>query len=546
VAGALLAVPVLVDLALSGTRGLFRYFAADTFYYFQVAETWAATGVPSFDGENPTNGFHPLWQAVLAGAAAVGLTGTALMWTAVLLSLGLLLIAVVLLGAAIERAGGGPSPWLVLLPLGVYAVTLIPLWLWFGGERENRVDGDMPLYGTLWSFANGMETPAAIAAFAGLVFVAVAWGFHDRRAVAGLTLAASLLVLARLDTALVVGGWIAVLLAAAVIRRDKAMARGALLVAGGVGAVVVAYMLVNLAYSDRAMPISGTTKTSFPDPSLDNLRELRSLLAGEGDRPRARLYRLWPMVLPALVAAAWLAIRLRGAPRGPLSPRDRYRLALMGTAVGVLALSAYDLLFVSLFNQGWWYMPVSIVFVTLAALEALDRFRSPWVLAAGALAAVAVFLALGRPADYNRRFADFYLDVAPRVRADYAAREPLLFAWDDGIDAFALGFPAISGTGLMLDAEAWDAWYSGRLLDVALRRGYDRFSSVAYLDATGLTPATPAPEIRRRLEPLLPGEPLEAYDFEVEYRSRPFTPPVPGATGEYVLIRISRLTSASR
>ena len=252
--------------------------------------------------------------------------------------------------------------------------------------------------------------------------------------------------------------------------RSPAGSRGAVL-AAGVGSVLVAYLLVNLAYADRALPVSGAAKTSFPRPSLDNLRDLWGLLTGDHELARGRIYRLWPMVLGALAAAGLLAAELRGGswrraptPAGAPTARERYRIALAGTAVGVLALSAYDLLFVTLFAQGWWYLPVSIVFASLAGLEAVMRRPAPArparagaVLAGCCAIGAAVFLALGRPAGYHERFADFYFGEAPRVRAFYGATPPRIFAWDDGVDAFALGFPALSGTGLMLDAEAWDA-----------------------------------------------------------------------------------------
>jgi hypothetical protein len=342
-------------------------------------------------------------------------------------------------------------------------------------------------------------------------------------------------VLARLDTALIVAAWITVLLAAAWLRRDAAIARAALAVAVVVGATVGAYLLVNVLYSGRPMPVSGTTKSSFPDPSLANPRDFADLLRGDREFARDRLYRHWPMLLPALVALIWLATRLRGLRRAPApAPPDalaRYRLALTATAFGVLAMSAYDLLFVSLFNQGWWYLPVSALFVSLAGLEALARVRLPAaaVVAGAAAASVAVFATLSHPSGYHEGFARFYLDEAPEVRADLRARPPRLLAWEDGIDAYALGFPSMSGTGLMLDGDAWDAWYDGRLLDTALRRGFDRFSSVSYLDTDGLDASTPPAELRRRLQPLFGGEDLAPYDFAVEERM-----------GEYVLIRVRR------
>ena len=194
-------------------------------------------------------------------------------------------------------------------------------------------------------------------------------------------------------------------------------------------------------------------------------------------------------------------------------------------------MSAYDLLYVSLFNQGWWYLPVSVVFVSLAGLEALQRVRIPAVaaLAGAAVASVAVFATLSHPSGYHDGFARFYLDEAPEIRAKLRGAPPRLLAWEDGIDAYALGFPSMSGTGLMLDGDAWKAWYDGRLLDTALRRGFDRFSSVSYLDTKGLDESTPQAELRRRLQPLFGGEDLAPYDFAVEERA-----------GAYVLIRVRR------
>ncbi len=42
-------------------RGLIQ---DDAFYYYEIARYFLATGIPSFDGIHPTNGFHPLWQAI--------------------------------------------------------------------------------------------------------------------------------------------------------------------------------------------------------------------------------------------------------------------------------------------------------------------------------------------------------------------------------------------------------------------------------------------------------------------------------------------------
>jgi hypothetical protein len=534
---------------------VFSYLAADAFYYLRVADEWATTGRLSFDGEHPANGFHPLWQLSLAGVArvqrALGLSDLWLVGAAVVGGLLLLGLAVVVLGRVLRSAYGRVPPLWAGAAVGLYTLTLLPLWLRFGGPAEGLAGlTDVPLYGTLWSFANGMETPAVVLAFAALLLVWVRTGGTTPRDVLLLGVAAGLLVLARLDTALVVAGWLGVLLLVAAARRDRRLAAAVVGTAAVVGAVLATYLLWNRWYAGTWLPVSGTTKSTFPDPSLDTLRDIRSLLTLRDESlGRSRLYRAWPIVLPAAVALGWLLVVLPGQLRRPLgtTAADRYRLGLSGVAAGVLLLAAYDLLFVSMWNQGHWYLPVAVVFVGLVGVDVVERTslgarlagRPGPVLVGAAVLAAVLFVTLNRPDAYHQRFADFHLDEAPRVRAFYGDDPPGIIAWDDGADAFSLGFPSLSGTVLMLDAEGVEAYEDGRLLDLAVDRGYDRFSSVQYLDAAGLDRDTPSGELRELLEGYFPGEDLSPYEFSVEYvGGDDLEPPWPGASGRYVTIRI--------
>src|SRR4051812_16890507 len=63
---ATLAIPVLVDIAHDPRVRPFGYVAADTFYYLSVGRNIVDLGLVSMDGQHPTNGFHPLWQAIVA------------------------------------------------------------------------------------------------------------------------------------------------------------------------------------------------------------------------------------------------------------------------------------------------------------------------------------------------------------------------------------------------------------------------------------------------------------------------------------------------
>ena len=213
----------------------------------------------------------------------------------------------------------------------------------------------------------------------------------------------------------------------------------------------------------------------------------------------------------------------------------------------MLALAAYDWFFVPGFNQGHWYWPVSTLFVSLVALEwlaAIEIRTRTWsvaVVAVGGIVAIGCFVALGRPADYHRRFADFYFDEAPHVRAAYASERPGLLAVDDGIDAFSLGFPSMSGTGLTLDHAAVDAQKRGELVQLAQRRGFDHISSLVYFDASGLSPATPPDVVRAKVQALLPDQHLDNLDFRVQYVSAPgaLSTAWSGNDGRYVIIAVT-------
>ena len=47
----------------------------DAFYYFGIARNVAHGHGSTFDGINPTNGYHPLWQAICVLPRLVGLDG---------------------------------------------------------------------------------------------------------------------------------------------------------------------------------------------------------------------------------------------------------------------------------------------------------------------------------------------------------------------------------------------------------------------------------------------------------------------------------------
>jgi hypothetical protein len=304
----LLVAPPVLDLLASGVKRLFSYTAADAFYYLRVADVWGDSGRLSFDGDRPTNGFHPLWQLLLAGVSRVlhwlGLSRTVLVGVAVVGGLVMMAVALVILGRALRGAYGEVPAAYAALPVGLYALTLLPLWIAFGDQAGDSLPGmtDIPLYGTLWSFANGLETGAVILAFGVLVGVIVRCGLVGRPGVVGMAAASGLLFLARIDTALLVAGLLVVLVGLAALRRDRQLVRTVVLMAGGVAAVVALYLVWNKWYAGSWVPVSGTSKSTFPDPKVDNLKDIGRLLSGRDTTyGRGRLYREWPGDSPAPV-----------------------------------------------------------------------------------------------------------------------------------------------------------------------------------------------------------------------------------------------------
>lgn len=531
-----LAVPVVGDLLVSGRRRVFSYFAADAFYYLVVARNWALHGVVSFDGHRPTNGFHPLWQVLLTGlyrvTTAAGGGTTAVLYVDLFTGVVLVALALVLLGRAIALARGRLTPWFAAVPLGAYALLLLPLWLGYGAaDALNRdpFEGNLPLYGTLWSYVNGMETPLVLACFGLVVLLAVRSVWTGQRQAVLVGVALGLMTLARLDTAFVTAAVLAMFALRALVRRDRASVRQAVAVVVPVAVLLGAYLVWTRAYSGTFLPVSGSLKSTFPNASLGNYRDLRGLLRGDALLAHERLYRQMPILIPSAFAIAYLVGGLaRGWLRAAVTgaaevARERYRLVLAASAVGVLLLSVYDYLFVPGYNQGHWYWPVSTLFVSLVVLDWLPArpSRVPYgaaVVGAIAVAAsLAVFATLGRTSDYHARYADFYFSGAMRARAHYDGHQPKVLSVDDGIDVFATGFPGMSGTGFSLDPPAARAKERGDLVGLAVRRGFDRISSLVYFDTRGLSLDTSSSDIRARLRFILPGQHLDRFDYRVDY-----------------------------
>ena len=172
-----------------GTDAAFVYFAPDAFYYLQIADQAARTGLHTFDGVHTTTGFHPLWGFLLSAAFThLPLLSTKDAQMLFTLGLSTLLVAagVGLLAFAFTRFVRSATLAFVALLPGIYYV--ICGWAF-------------PPAGSTWSFINGLETPASIFAF-GLFALLLPVGDERKPTTSHLvtwSLALALMVMARLD-----------------------------------------------------------------------------------------------------------------------------------------------------------------------------------------------------------------------------------------------------------------------------------------------------------------------------------------------------------
>lgn len=105
--------------------------------------------------------------------------------------------------------------------------------------------------------------------------------------------------------------------------------------------------------------------------------------------------------------------------------------------------------------------------------------------------AIIAFVKLHRYVRAGEAYAHFYFDIAPGVRAHYGDTPPRILENDDGIVTFSTGFRAMAGMGLTLDPEGARAWSSGRIVPLAVERGYPYVTSMAYWHAAWLSTESP-------------------------------------------------------
>lgn len=479
--------PAVVVLLERGALAPFWFLAGDAYLYLGIAQASTGTGF-SFDGIEPTNGFHPLWQiwvrllTVLVPGGPLAVMH-AVLWSALALMTG----GVLMLGTAIARATGSWALALLAAP-GAYFLTV-------GQGFANLA---------VWSFLDGMEA-ALVFALAGWLALRIADYPGPAEAqprdhlTIGLILA--LIVLARLDEALLVAGMAAVLVLWPGTPLPQRIGAAALVAVPGALAAA-AYVGWSLATTGLPLPVSGAAKGEGGLPGnlwvtaatvFAPVQDLRAAFTSyQPDRAVlfGAAFRVVQLLAPAAFAALWVWIVwsfLRNRPWAAL---------VVGLGAGVLLKAAYNFANVNFWHQAYWYFAVAMMAFSLTAalllapiLDALER-RSR-------AAAPLLALALGGFGLLHASLWGAGLLTQPRhaVQMQFwterAATRDALLAADPSVRLLEFGDGAVNhalhpipvrhGFVFAGDAGSLRALQAGRLLRHAHAAGFGVLTSYEYL-----------------------------------------------------------------
>jgi hypothetical protein len=441
----------------------------DAYYYLEIGERLKAGQGPTFDGIHLTNGFHPLWQGIVA-VLAVAFSGDLLVKAALVLSLVLVATSAALLVRSLEKRYGRRAA-LVGVAVALHA-------------------------GGLGLVVNGMETPLVLLAVALLVTAIDTRGAStpdpgDTRgasaAVVGLACAG--VALARVDFLIVLP---LVPLALGWWSDRRTLLRWAL----GFGAPVLPVALANFIAFGMPLSVSGTLKlhwiselaTSQGGWLSSGYRSVVGQAAGDYRRmatevvatPAASLLPPWSSTVHLVGGGALilgLVLIVRSIRR---TPRRGVEIVL-----GLLLLKALvDVTVLPLWATGWYAGPVVVLGVAtaVAAIAAqVVQARQSLVVRAWALMLVFLFaLPAGLPHTHlDRVDATIWQGGADEV-ATWLRAHPLdgrIGAYDSGLLGFELHpTPVVNLDGLVNDADFARAVIAGATPEQRLER-----TGVAYL-----------------------------------------------------------------
>lgn len=416
---------------------LSRLFPDDAFFYMKTARNIGAGLGSTFDGLNPTNGYHPLYLGLLALTSLFApLEGWAGLHTVVVIDIALSLAWIWIALRSVQLAGWSNGAACLLL------CALTPLAL--NGDFGMEVNLLLPL---AWGFAflgcriARTHDSARGALSAGLVGAAVA--------------------LTRVDAILFV---VCVTAGVVLARRSNHASqradslRSAVLLAGPALVALALFGALNHATSGHWSTVSGWLKA----------QSVFELQLGE-----LSPYRAVSLALAGIGAALALARALR----------DRSPNALIAASLGAWVL-LYSVLLCFAVRGGpeTWYFPLPLSIGALVGIESIRAWfetRSPRLrfasFAVGLLAAVALGAFEVRRCLAHGARHDSGIEIAERIRRELPPDAHIFQVDNSGIVGYFSQRALINGDGLINGWEFQEALRTGRLPEYLDRNAVEWF-----------------------------------------------------------------------
>ena len=362
--------PVLGFL-ISGSSVYFQFFAADTFYYLTIADNTDWSNVASFDGTNPTNGFHPLWQFYLKTIFSIfdGVTRSQQISITFWLSVSFIALGASVIAYALKKTDTIRSTALLLIAL--IPGFLYPLLIMPNGN-----------YGHLWSYINGMESPLSLFFFSLLFLLVLTRNKSLDRLSSGqyllIGVCASFIVLTRLDDIFILAGLVFPILLSK--QNFISKVKKCSLISIIPVTAICCYMVFNYDYAGTFLPTSGQAKGGLS--LVENLFWILNVVV-----PVLPIYesgwnwwsdtswRAMHMIAPLVIGVSYLFFSFLPKIRSSTSDElCRYDALIAGLAVYIVLKAFYNFFSVGVWHQGHWYYPLAILTSNIILAKYIDEF----------------------------------------------------------------------------------------------------------------------------------------------------------------------------
>lgn len=357
--------PPLLNWISFGTEGILNYFANDTFYYLTIAKNQEWHPLFSFDGENPTNGFHPLYQIFLKflfnSEFFFNDTDKRILFV-YFTSIFLTAISVFLIIYRLIDLGFSSLLSIISIVPGFFFIIFT---------------NPLGQYGSLWSFINGMESPFSIFFFSLLFFFTLKKNFflnNFNNKITFLTILLSLMIFSRLDDFFII---FSVIFLFFFYRKNNSLYFNFIQFITITFILIIIYLVINYVYAGTFLPSSGGTK--FGVSAYYNLMSFANSFIPLGEILTINNWQVWQktswrsllLFLPFLLSCYYLLYYYLFQKK-IANKSLAFFLLLMSQYVILKFL--YNFLFVFIWHQGHWYFPISIISSNIIILFFISKY----------------------------------------------------------------------------------------------------------------------------------------------------------------------------